>query len=119
MSLKIDTLKKDGDAEKEYIKLKATADVDIGNYAIIDKTFNNNGSVSNVHKHFYRFPSKVIKKGEFVTLRTGKGKNIELITTNGVKVHRCYWGSDAAFWNDSNTEKAELLKVTTIDTKVV
>lgn len=116
MSLKISTIQKDGNASKEYILLEATADVDISTYAVIDKTFNKDGKVSNVHKHFYRFPSKTVRKGEFVSLRTGKGIPIIAQLKTGEIVHRFYWGSNAPFWNDKETEKAELLKVETVAT---
>lgn len=118
MSLKIDILKKDGDADMEFIRLKATADVNISKYAIVDKTFNKDGSVSNVHKHYYRFPSKLVKEGEYVSLRTGKGEDKEDKTDSGIKIHRFYWGSDAAIWNDTKTEKAELLLVSTVESKL-
>ena len=115
MSLKIYNLKKDGDASKEYILLEATEDVDIGNYAIVDRTFSQEGNVSNVHKHFFRFPSKSVKKGEYVALKTGKGTSNKG-TLNGTVVHIFYWGSNVAFWNDKETERAELLKVSTVST---
>jgi hypothetical protein len=118
MSLKINNLEKDGDQTKEYILLEATQDVNIGCYAIVDRTFNNKGHISNVHKHFYRFPSKDVKKGEFVSLRTGKGKDT-VGDIGGTPLHRFFWGSDAALWNDSEVEKAELLKVDTIASKSV
>lgn len=118
MSLKIEKLVKDGDHTKEYILLKATENVNIGYYAIVDRTFNKNGNLSNIHKHFYRFPPKEIKKGEFVSLRTGKGKNT-VDEINNIPVHRFFWGSNAALWNDSEVEKAELLKIETIASKLV
>lgn len=117
MSLTITNLQKDGDAKKEYILLKATENVNIGGYAIIDKTFNKDGNVSNVHKHFYRFPSKTVRKGEYVSLRTGKGTNTVDTLEDGSTVHRFFWGSDAAFWNDNDVEQAELLKVETVAKK--
>lgn len=115
MSLKISNLEKDGDAAKEYILLEATDDVNIGAYAIVDKTFNKDGKVSNIHKHFYRFPAQTVKKGEYVSLRTGKGVNGKVKNDKLGTVHRFYWGSDAPFWNDKETEQAELLKVSTIE----
>ena len=118
MSLKISTLNKDGDQNEEYIVLVATADVDINNYAIVDRTFTTTG-LSNVHRHFFRFPSKNIKKDEYVILKTGKGEADKYENKNNQIIHRFYWGSDAPFWNDSQTEKAELLKIQTIDTKLV
>lgn len=118
MSLKIINLVKEGGKDKEYILLKATENVNIGNYAIVDRTFSKDGNLSNIHKHFYRFPSKEIKKSEFVSLRTGKGKNT-VGEIDNIPVHRFFWGSNAALWNDSEVEKAELLKITTIATKLV
>lgn len=117
MSLKIDSIHKHGNANEEYILLEATDDVNIGNYAVVDKTFNKDGKVSNVHRHFYRFIGKTIKKGEFVSLRTSKGISNVGKLSNGKVVHRFYWGSDAPFWNDANTEQAELLKVSTVESK--
>lgn len=119
MSLTITNLEKDGDASQEYILLTATADIDINDYAVVDRTFNKDGKVSNVHKHFFRFPSQVLKKGECVSLWTGKGTSEVGTTTLGNKVYRYYWGSDAPFWNDKETEKAEVLKVTTVATATV
>jgi len=116
MSLKISTLQKDGDASNEYILLEATEEVNISNYAIVDRTYNKDGKVSNVHRHFFRFPSQIVKKGECVSLWTGKGTPIEGKTEQGTKVYRYYWGSDAPFWNDKEVEKAELLKVSTVGT---
>jgi hypothetical protein len=118
MSLKIINLIKDGGKDNEYILLVATQNVNISSYAVVDRTFDKNGNLSNVYKHFYRFPSKDVKKGEYVSLRTGKGKNI-ISDIGGKPVHRFFWGSDAALWNDSEVEKAELLKVETIAFKLV
>lgn len=119
MSLKINNLKKDGDTSKEYILLEATEEVNINNYAIVDRTFDKDGKASNINKHFYRFPSQIIKKGEYVSLRTGKGINKKVNIDKLGIVHRFYWGSDAPFWNDNQIEKAELLTVKTIETAIV
>jgi len=118
MSLRISNLKKNGDADNEYILLEATADVNISNYAIVDKTFDKDGSVSNIHKHYYRFPSKDVKKGEYISLHTGLGNDRIDKLKSGEKLHMFFWGSKTSFWNDDKIEKAELLKVSTIDTKL-
>lgn len=118
MSLKILNLIKDGGIDKEHILLQATENININSYAVVDRTFNKNGNISNIHRHFYRFPSKDIKKGEYVSLRTGKGKNT-VDNLDNIPVHRFFWGSDSTFWNDSEVEKAELLKVETIAFKLV
>jgi hypothetical protein len=117
MSLKITLIQKDGDAKKEYLFLQATADVNLHDYVIVDRTYSKDGKVSDIHKHFYRFPVHQVKKGEYVSLRTGKGSHLMTKTEQGVPIHRFYWGSDAPFWNDSKIEKAEILKVATVDSK--
>lgn len=53
-----------------------------------------------------------------MSLRTGKGKNT-VDNLDNIPVHRFFWGSDFTFWNDSEVEKAELLKVETIAFKLV
>ena len=73
MSLKIDSIHNHGNASEEYIMLKSIEKVDIGNYAIVDRTFNKEGKVSNIHRHFFRLPSLIVEKGEYVSLRTSKG----------------------------------------------
>lgn len=115
MSLKINAIHNHGDAKEEYVFLEATADVDLGNYAIVDRTFNKDGKLSNVHRHYFRFPAKLIKKGDFISLRTSEGKAVEDKNKDGKRIHRFFWGSKAPIWNDADTEQAELLKVATIE----
>lgn len=55
-------------ASADYLLLNATADIDISSYPVVDRTYKE-GQVSNIHKHFYHFPSKKIRKGEYVSLR--------------------------------------------------
>ncbi|WP_316795452.1 hypothetical protein [Pedobacter agri] len=115
MSLIIDNLEKNGNASKEYLLLKAADDVDLSSYAVVDRTYKN-GQVSNIHKHFYHFPSKKVKKGEYVSLRTEKGKDETVNNPKLGVVHRFYWGSGASIWNDSEIEEAELLKISSVAT---
>lgn len=119
MSLIFNTIHKEGDAKEEYILLKATETVNAGDYAIVDRTFDEYGIVSNIHKHYFRFPEQEINKGEYVALRTGKGKYNQGTLKDGSIVHRFYFNSDAPILNDDEIEKLELLKVQTVATKVL
>jgi len=105
MSLEIVNIQKHGTASEEYILLKATKTINVNNYAIVDRTFNEDGSVSNIFKHFFRFPSQQVKEGEYVSLRTSKGTYKYDKLSDGSPVHRFYWGSDAPIWNDGNVVK--------------
>lgn len=117
MNLEILSINEHGDATKEYVMLRANATIDLGHYAIVDTTFNKKGNVSNVMRHYYRFPlGHVVKKGEFISLWTCKGKNETGLQTNkGNPLHRFYWGSSAAIWNDSDPDVGELLFVKTLE----
>lgn len=117
VSLEIIDIHNNGDAAEEYILLRAIASVNLNDYAVIDRTFDEDGSVSNIHRHFYRFPVQEVKEGEYVSLRTGKGTYKYDKLKNGKPVHRFYWGSETPIWNDGNIESAEVLKVATVARK--
>ncbi len=117
MSLEIVNINNKGNASEEYILLKATKTINLINYAVVDRTFDKEGNVSNIFRHFYRFPSQQVKEGEYVSLWTKKGVYQLGKTADGSPVHRFYWGSDAAIWNDANVESAEVLRVETVDKK--
>lgn len=121
MKVKIDHIKNKGNADEEYILLQALEDVNIGNYAIIDRTFDSEGNPTDVFRHFFRFPSQKVNKGEYISLWTKKAKVKYLFTTTqaGNPVHRFFWGSNAAVWNDGETDAAELLYVSTVDSQKI
>lgn len=97
MSLKILSIKKHGDAKNEYVMLRATADINLFDYAIIDTTFNN-GKTSNVMRHYFRFPKLLVKQNECIALNTGKGSYSKGLTNLDNVLHQIYWNSDAAIW---------------------
>lgn len=117
MSLEIININNKGDASEEYILLKATKTINLNSYAVVDRTFDQDGNVSNIHRHFYRFPSQQVKEDEYVSLWTKKGTYQFGKTSDGNPVHRFFWESDAAIWNDANAESAEVLKVETVSKK--
>jgi hypothetical protein len=119
MGLKIISIHNHGDAKEEFIQLRATADIDLGSYAVVDRTFKGE-QVSNVHRHYFRFPAKLIKNGDYVVLRTSPGKpQVDKMKDGETPLYRFFWGSNAPIWNDANTEQAELLKVATVEYKDV
>lgn len=118
MSLEIRSIHNNGNASEEYIILQATKQINLNNYAVVDRTFDENGNVSNIFRHFYRFPSQIVQQNEYVSLRTNKGTYVRgTLDDNISTVHRFYWGSDAAIWNDGNIESAEVLRVETVSRK--
>lgn len=119
MKIQILKIREHGNAAKEYVFMRANEDLDLGDYAIVDTTFNRKGDISNVMRHFYRFPKGyMVKKDERVVLNTYKGKdNANSKSTLGYKIHEFHWGSSAAIWNDENPDVAELLYVRTVERK--
>jgi len=117
MSLKISSVQNQGNASDEYVVFKASADINVNQYMVEDNTFSG-GKFSNVHRHPFRFPSKTVKKDEYVVLYTRKGTNGEGKMDNGAKFYSFYWGSDAAIWNNEG-DKVVLLKVDTAETFAV
>lgn len=118
MSLEIIKIEYKGDAKEEYILLKATKTINVSNYAIVDRTFDEEGNVSNIYRHFYRFPAQQVQEGEYVSLWTGKGiYNYGKLQNSTSPVHRFYWGSEAPIWNDTSVDSAELLEVKTVARK--
>lgn len=48
--------------------------------------------------------------GDWVSLRTGKGKNRSFVNDDGKTVHRFYWGLDHPVWNDDG-DAAVLIEI--------
>ncbi|TCZ55749.1 hypothetical protein [Roseicella aquatilis] len=100
MKLQILSVRNHGDAAQEHVLLRAKEDCNTVKYLLADSTYFDNGNVSNKLRHFFWLPSKDVKKGDLVSVRTGKGKNTEVINPQGTTVHRFYWGLEAPVWND-------------------
>ncbi|WP_171616063.1 hypothetical protein [Roseicella sp. DB1501] len=112
MKLEVVSVHNHGKAAEEHVLLRANEDCDVGKYLLADSTFLDNGKVSNRLRHLFWFPKKAVKKGELVSVRTGKGTNTEVTNQSGTKVHRFYWGLGAAVWNDE-TDCAVLIEANT------
>ena len=101
MSLKISKIYPKGDETDERITFTVTADCNLGDYILADDTFANNKPSNKLRNTFF-FPSVAVKKGEWVSLRTKKGKyNVVEATTSSRGGHQFYWGLDKSVWNDS------------------
>lgn len=100
MKVKVLKVHNHGNHKEEYVFMEVLEDCEIGEYMLADSTYNQDGTISNKVRHTFWFPDKKVKKGEFVSLWTGKGTNTEGETTKGAKIHRFYWGLESAVWND-------------------
>lgn len=99
----------------EYVRLKATAKVNLAGYAIVDRTFDEAEDVSNEFRHIFIFPELEIEKGDYVRLYTGSGRYKKLKNTNGPgHVHLLYWQSEKCVWNDKSQDTATLIKYSVV-----
>jgi hypothetical protein len=114
MPFKITYVNNSSDPSDEYVVLKATGLTNnLGYYAVVDKTFFPDGQQSNKFRHIFRFKSKLVKKGEYVILISGRGTPRSFTDSAGDYVHYIYWNSDECVWNDKG-DTAYLIKYSKI-----
>lgn len=105
--------------EEEVVRLQANADVNLRDYAVIDRTFGPSERVTNEFRHIFPFPSQAVKKGEYVRLHTGTGNYVKTNNSDGTVTHHFYWGSKTCIWNDKGGDVATLLSYTVMNSKTV
>jgi len=113
MELKIINIEK-GQGSKpneEFVFLKVIENVNLKHFVIGDNSFTPAGDLSNKHAHYYRFPDQAVKKGEFVALFSGTGRNTSFTRTDKAIQHSYYWCLKTCIWNNEG-DVGHLLKVT-------
>jgi hypothetical protein len=111
MELEIKAVRNGNTPSAEYVILQATEDTNLNLFAVVDSTFNPDGSMSNEHRHVYFFPAKTLKKGDWVLLTTGKGINgtVRQFTDIAEKYYEYFWQSGSCIWNDTG-DNASLIR---------
>ena len=91
--------------------MNASAEVNLQGYAVVDRTFDAKGKVSNEFRHIFVFPSLKVAKDQLVYLYSGTGKYKKAIlrSTKAV-IHKLYWESDHCVWNDIGGDTATLIR---------
>lgn len=100
MSLKITNVVNDSEPKNEYVRLEVLEECNLKYYAIVDNSFKY-GALSNIHRHFYRFPSQKVEKGDIVRLYTGEGTKSHQTLTKGNVLYKFYINSKSCIWNDT------------------
>jgi hypothetical protein len=119
MSLKIHSVVNASNPDEEFVRLSTSEKTNLKGYALVDRTFDADGKVSNEFRHIYVFPDMEVNPKEWVRLYTGKGKNSDGKNDNGHVVHFLYWGAKECVWNDEGGDTATLIKYTVADSKEV
>ena len=86
---------------------------------MIDNTYDDNGQISNVHRHVFVFPDSNVTKGNIVRLFTKKGNSFVGPANYGrdiVTYYNFYWGfeSGSTVWNKTG-DKVYLLHSNEVD----
>jgi hypothetical protein len=121
MALTFNKPNNSSDPKKELIPLRTDEDMNLKGYAIIDRTFDEDGKPSNEFRHFYPFPNYEVKKNDVVVLITGKGnKGPDPVFQKGsgkliYRIHYFFWGSEECVWNNNGGDTASLIKFTLED----
>jgi len=89
-----------GKLSSEYVVLKVQQDTNLKHFAVVDTTYNEDGTFSNKHKHFYKFYKREVKAGDFVHLYTKVGKDDIFTNTSKTITHRFYWNLKTSVWNN-------------------
>lgn len=96
MNLKIHSVENKGDLAGEAVWLDVT---DVGNYALCDGTYLDEGKVSNRLRHFFWFPDRKVKKGDWIKVYTKAGTLGTGSNKRGTTTHSFYWGLNESVWN--------------------
>jgi hypothetical protein len=106
MKLKISSVADRGVIAKERLILKALVTADIGDFAVLQTGYDENGVTTTIHQAYW-FPYKNISAGDLVVIYTKAGTDSEKDLGNNRKAHFFYWGIPAPIWDDK--DKAPVL----------
>jgi hypothetical protein len=102
MNLKIRPIQNAGEYERERVVIRATKDVDIGDYAVfMAKTFED--SVQSGSLQAFWLPDQKIISGDFVVIYTKRGVRSEKKNEEGRTSYFFYWGLPEAQWQNGMT----------------
>ena len=110
MSLKIYSVVNASKPLDEIVRLRTSEKINLKGYALVDRTFNSDGSVSNEFRHIYVFPDLVLNPNEWVRVHTGKGKDRVGKNDKDEVVHFLYWNADECVWNDKGGDIVTLIQ---------
>ncbi|MGV3597287.1 MAG: hypothetical protein ACO1PI_05415 [Bacteroidota bacterium] len=118
MDLIITDFKDKKTLKSECIELTVVNQTKLGNFALTDQSFDSNGNISNVHRHFYKIPSEYQAfPGDKVYIYTGKGTDTWILADNK-RIYKYYMGLDECIWNNEG-DKANLWDVSLVSSMVV
>lgn len=122
MSLTIHSVVNGKTPLEEYVWLLAGEAETLKSYAVVDRTFDDKGKVSNEFRHIFILPNLKIEKGDWIQLYTGKGIYVKSETVHQEKkcfIHKLYWESDMCIWNNNGSDTASLIKYSLVNSVTI
>lgn len=102
---------------KEQVWLKTQAEFNTKGFALVDRTFDQNGKVSNEFRHIYVFPEVKLQKDQVVIVFTGTGTNgLKKFGNVDEEYYALYWGADHCVWNNKGGDSATLISYAVVNT---
>lgn len=119
MEISIRLVQNGSTPDEEIVKLRTTTKVNLWGYAIVDRTFDDWGELSNEFRHIFVFPAINVEKDESVWLYSGEGDYKVVSRKGGGYIHKFYWNADSCIWNDNGGDRASLIQYTVVNYKNV
>ena len=94
--------------DNERLIMKAIRKCNLNEYIVLDTTYDENGIVSNKHRHVFIMPNINVNEGDFIWLYTCEGKYHTHSNNSKTITHNLYWGLDIHVWNNDG-DKAYLI----------
>jgi hypothetical protein len=118
MSLQLNSVVNSAVPADELVWIRAVAACNLQGYAVVDRTFSEQGDQSNTFRHLFLFPNHQVALGDWVALHTGIGQTAIENNNQDTRTHHFYWGANACVWNN-NGDRASLIRYTKINEVVV
>ena len=83
----------------EMLVIDIIEDTDMGQYLVMDSTYQSDRTVSNKFRHIYWFPTQKVKKKDVVVLYTKHG-NDSIAKKEDFNIYFFYWNVGNCVWNN-------------------
>ena len=94
--------------DNERLIMRAVRKCNLNEYIVLDTTYDEEGIVSNKHRHVYIMPNIDVNEGDFIWLYTREGRYHTYNNNSNTITHNIYWGLDIHVWNNDG-DKAYLI----------
>jgi hypothetical protein len=120
MSLKLYSANNASTPDAEFILARAEGVTNLSGYAIIDRTFTQEDTVSNEFRHIYIFPRTQLADGDWVCIYSGTGTNRrEKLKDSDKYMYFFHWGAGTCIWNNNGGDTASLLEIKLVNSIAV